>query len=171
MKSVRYDVTAGVDSSAVAALKSLNINQRKMMLQMFLADLFHLVTHRENRNVPVYAFLVADGGPKCRAARETSSSSMGTLSIRGAGNISGSNAPLSELVDYFSKQLNYPLLDHTGLEARYDFTLEWAPDAILGIPGPSLLTALERQLGLKLAERTAPIEFLVIDNDAKLSEN
>ena len=132
MKSVRYDVTARVDSSAVSALQSLNINQRKTMLQMLFADVFHLVTHRENRNVPVYTFLVADGGPKFRVARETSSSSMGTLSIRGAGNISGSDAPLWELVDYFSRELNHPLLDQTGLGGRYDFTLEWAPEATPG---------------------------------------
>ena len=78
---------------------------------------------------------------------------------------------LSELVDYFSRELNHPLLDQTGLGGRYDFTLEWAPEATPGIPGPSLLTALEQQLGLKLAEGTASVEFLVIDNVAKPSEN
>jgi bla regulator protein blaR1 len=171
MKVVRYDVTARVDSSAVAALQSLSMNQRKAMLQVILTDAFHLVSHFENRNVPVYVFLVADDGPKFHVSRTARASSMGTLTIRGAGNISGSDVPISELVGYFSLGLNRPLLDQTGLAGRYDFTLEWTADTAPGTPGSSLLTALEEQLGLKLAESTAPVEFLVIDNVAKPSEN
>jgi uncharacterized protein (TIGR03435 family) len=74
-------------------------------------------------------------------------------------------------VDYFSKQLNRPLLDESGLAGRYDFTLQWTPDSPSGAPGPSLSSALEQQLGLKLDARIAPVEFLVIDNVEKLAEN
>jgi uncharacterized protein (TIGR03435 family) len=171
MKSARYNVTARVDSSAVEQLRNLDLNQRRMMLQALLTDAFQIVAHREDRSARVYGFLVADGGPKLRTSKEAFPPPMGTLLVRGAGNISGSDAPVSELVDYFSKQLNRPLVDQTGLSGRYDFNLEWAPDAVTGIPGPSLLTALEQQLGLKLAEHTASVQFLVIDNVAKPSEN
>jgi bla regulator protein BlaR1 len=171
MKSERYDVTAKVDSSAVEGLRKLNIDQRRLMLQPLLTGIFHLVVHHETRNAPVYAFVVADNGPRLRDAKQGTPSSMGTMTIRGAGNLSGDHVPLSELVDYFAKQFSRPLLDETGLAGRYDFTLQWVPDASSGVPCPSLLTALEQQLGLKLEERSASVEFLVIDNVAKPLEN
>jgi bla regulator protein blaR1 len=171
MKSERYDLTAKVDSSAVGELRKLNIDQRRLMLQPLLRDIFHLAVHRETRNAPVYAFVVADNGSRLHDTKSGTPSSMGTLSIRGAGHLSGDHVPLSELVDYFSKQLNRPLLDESGLAGRYDFTLQWTPDSPSGAPGPSLSSALEQQLGLKLDARIAPVEFLVIDNVEKLSEN
>jgi len=171
MKSERYDVTAKVDSSAVEELRKLNIDQRRLMLQPLLTDVFHLAVHHETRNAPVYAFVVADNGPRLHDTKPGSPSSMGTLFIRGAGHLSGDHVPLSELVDYLAKQLNHPLVDDTGLVGRYDFTLQWTPDSPTGSPGPSLSNALEQQLGLKLEERIARVEFLVIDNLEKVSEN
>jgi uncharacterized protein (TIGR03435 family) len=72
---------------------------------------------------------------------------MGTLFVRGAGHLSGNDVPLSELVDYFARQLDRPLVDETDLAGQYDFTLRWTPDAPSGSPGPSLSSALEQQLG------------------------
>jgi uncharacterized protein (TIGR03435 family) len=168
MKSERCDLTARVDSSAVEELRKLNIDQRRLMLQPLLSDILHLVVHRETRNASVYAFVVADNGHRLHDTKPGSPSPMGTLSIRGAGHLSGDHVPLSELVDYFAKQLNRPLLDETGLAGRYDFTLHWTPDSASGSPGPSLSSALEEQLGLKLEERIAPVEFIVIDSVEKV---
>jgi uncharacterized protein (TIGR03435 family) len=119
----------------------------------------------------VYAFVVADNGPRLHDTEPGSPSSMGTLFIRGGGHLSGDHVPLSELVDYFAKQLDRPLLDETGLAGRYDFTLQWRPDSPSGAPGRSLSNALEQQLGLKLEARIAPVEFLVIDSVEKVSEH
>jgi uncharacterized protein (TIGR03435 family) len=88
------------------------------------------------------------------------------------------------LGDWLVRELSRPVLDKTGLTGTYDFTLEWmadtastpSPDAanavtLPGIPGASLFTALQQQLGLKLEPGKSPIEVLVIDHVEKPSGN
>jgi uncharacterized protein (TIGR03435 family) len=62
-----------------------------------------------------------------------------------------------------------PVIDQTGLKGRYDFTLEWTPDNVP--PGdataPSLFTAVQEQLGLKLESRKAPVEIIIVDSAEK----
>jgi len=66
-------------------------------------------------------------------------------------------------------QLGRQVVDRTGLKGLYDFTLEWTPDRPEGQdnPGPSLFTALQEQLGLKLESVKAPVEVLVVDSVEK----
>lgn len=73
--------------------------------------------------------------------------------------------------------MDRPVLDMTGLKGVFDFTLDWTPDespsakaegAIDAPKSPSLLTALQEQLGLKLQGRKAPIEILVVDHAEKV---
>jgi uncharacterized protein (TIGR03435 family) len=56
--------------------------------------------------------------------------------------------------------------DHTGLKGTYDFTLDWGQDD--SVPGPSLFTAVQEQLGLKLESKTVPLEVLVVDHAEKV---
>jgi uncharacterized protein (TIGR03435 family) len=72
------------------------------------------------------------------------------------------------------------VLDKTGLKGNYDVTLNWAPDdgqptLLNGVPQeetrPSIFTALQEQLGLKLESQKAPVEVLVIDHVERPSEN
>jgi uncharacterized protein (TIGR03435 family) len=67
--------------------------------------------------------------------------------------------------------LDRPVLDRTGLTGVYDFTLEWTPDSTADGAGPSLFTAVEEQLGLKLEVKKAPVEFFAIEQASKPSEN
>jgi len=77
--------------------------------------------------------------------------------------------------------LSYPLLDSvdrtvldkTGLIGKYDFTLRWAPLETSGdaSQAPSIFTAMQEQLGLRLESGKGPIEILVIDHVEKPSEN
>jgi uncharacterized protein (TIGR03435 family) len=93
--------------------------------------------------------------------------------------------------DYLSVRLGRPVLDQTALEGAFAISLEWAPDsteepgsmaidhppgvpdgAAPGTAGPSLSTALQEQLGLKLVGTKGPVETLVIDYaDKILTEN
>jgi len=74
-------------------------------------------------------------------------------------------------------QLGRVVVDKTGLTGEYDFELKWTPDLPAGGPvdaapaGPSLFTALEEQLGLRLQTGRAPLDVLVIDKVEKPSEN
>ena len=79
-----------------------------------------------------------------------------------------------------SALLDRPVVDQTGLDGRWDFTLKWTPDeaqfAAMGAPGapppasdaadaaPPLITAMREQLGLKLEAEKTPVEILVIDH-------
>jgi uncharacterized protein (TIGR03435 family) len=67
--------------------------------------------------------------------------------------------------------LDRPVADETGLKDRYNFTLEWAPEQDPAATGPSLFTALQEQIGLKLEGRKVPVEMVVIDKAEKPGEN
>lgn len=97
--------------------------------------------------------------------------------------LSAKSQPLSELIRLLGNQLRVPIVDHTGLPAKYDFTLEYAPDmAGMGGPppppsgtapasgtaqvdetGPDIMTAMREQLGLKLDSKKLPVDLLIID--------
>jgi uncharacterized protein (TIGR03435 family) len=66
-----------------------------------------------------------------------------------------------------SKEVGRPVVDKTGLTGKYDFTLEYSPSARAGFDEsekPSVFTALEEQLGLKLVPSKESIDVLVIDS-------
>ena len=85
---------------------------------------------------------------------------------------------MTMLASMLSGQLNRPVIDHTNLKGNFDFSVDYTPDQMPQIPagatlppglalpspdGPSLLTALQEQLGLKLENTRGPVDVLVID--------
>ena len=95
---------------------------------------------------------------------------------------------MAQFVLSLSKEIGHPVLDKTGLTGSYDFTLEWTrvqKQQLGGVPlntaepnslslnsnGPSIFTAVQEQLGLRLEPQKSTIVFLVIDHLAKPSEN
>jgi uncharacterized protein (TIGR03435 family) len=75
------------------------------------------------------------------------------------------NKDLPEFAERLSRGIGRPVIDKTGIKGRYWFQLEWAADHDeRGAASPSLLAAIQEQLGLNLQERTAPIEVLVVDH-------
>ncbi len=105
----------------------------------------------------------------------------------GRGQFSAQAAPLSLLADSLSRQLGRVVLDKTGLTGLYDFELKWTPDESQSqmfkgpdgadsapppdASGPTIFTALQEQLGLKLEAQKGPVEVLVIDHVEKPTEN
>jgi uncharacterized protein (TIGR03435 family) len=145
------------------------LEQLMLMLQNLLADRFKLKAHRESREMPVYALVVGKSGSKLR---ESAPGATGGVGMTGVGRITSRAAPLQGLADHLSNaalQIDRPVIDQTGLKGRYDFTLEWTPDNLP--PGdstaPSLFTAVQEQLGLKLESRKAPVEIVVVDSAEK----
>jgi uncharacterized protein (TIGR03435 family) len=136
------------------------------MLQTLLAERFKLVLHRETRQMPVYRLLVARNGPKLQKVSgdgplhvEMFSTPEGKLRVR-----SSNMAQLAGMLA-MTGQLDNLVIDDTGLEGYYEFSLEWTPDILAadGAPGPSLFAALQEQLGLRLQAGKGPVEVLVID--------
>lgn len=174
--STAYDIEAKVDSADVARLKDLTPDQRSQMLRPLLADRFKLTLHWATKDLPVYVLAIAKNGPHLRenTAHQVEGGMMGR------GQIRGTDAPISSLVRSLSHQAELgrrPILDHTGLTGNYDWDLNWTPNDTSGtatIPdssGPSIFTALQEQLGLKLQPQTAPAPVIVIDHVEKPSQN
>jgi uncharacterized protein (TIGR03435 family) len=204
LDSERYDIEAKADKSAADELLKLSFDQRRLeyrrMLQELLADRFRLTLHRESKELPVYALVLAKKGPKLQEAKpgDTYPNGMKDLEGHGHGDImrfgtgilTGQGVPIAFLVRMLSQQqLGRPVLDKTGLTGKYDFTLEWTPeenrapmfkgtrdggqgpDNPPDSSGPSIFTAIQEQLGLKLEAQKGPAEVLVIDHVERPSEN
>lgn len=142
--------------------------QSNLMLRQLLADRFGLIFHRETKALVVYSLVVGKTGPKLKEG--------GTkgpyLSRPAPGKLVGTRASMAALTRALSGSLGRPINDETGLKGQYDFTLTWTPDEIVGdVSGPSLFTALQDQLGLKLESKKAPVETIVIDHIGTPSPN
>ncbi len=173
---------------------------KRLMLQALLADRFRLAAHQTWKEGPAYALVVAKNGPKLAVAKDVvdnpdSQSSnnrppKGTGIGVGRGQISGHATGLTLLANVLSSHVGRPVIDKTGLTGLYDFALHWNPDeSAAPVPsgtvdgaekpdtstqdssGPSIFTAIQEQLGLKLEPIKAPVEVLVIDHIERPSEN
>jgi bla regulator protein blaR1 len=141
------------------------------MLQTLLADRFQLRIHREVKDMPVYALVTAKGGSKLKPPDP---SKMGMRTLAGAEgiHITAWQGSMGKLADQLSVTAERPVLDKTGLPGNYAFTLAFTPVAGAADSDiPSLSTALEEQLGLKLEPQRAPLEVIVIDNVSPPSAN
>ena len=205
MDSEQYDVQAKLEASDIEALAKLpppEANKiRQRMLQALLADRFKLAIHRETRELPVYALVVAKGGIKMHEATAGDTYANGFkgpdgkpgagMMRMGPGELTGQALPVGSLVNMLSQQTGHHVVDKTGLTGKYDFTLKWTPNEgetplFKGPPGgpagaaappaddsngPSLFTAIQEQLGLKLDSQKGPVEVVVIDHAEKPSAN
>jgi len=157
---------------AIAA-DSVGEEQLRLMAEQLLADRFRFRFHRELRSIPVYVLGVAKNGSKLHVAADDGfSRGSGGIGIHGQGWIEGTNVSLAHFVDLLSGRADRPVIDKTGFSDPIDFNLRWAPDSsTTETEWPSLFTALQEQLGLKLEPQNLPIEILVIDHVEKPSPN
>lgn len=130
------------------------------MLRSLLEDRFELKVHQEVRQRSVFVLTVSKGGHKLRGAGGGDS----FLGRRGQGPITGRNASMAGLAATLSTLMGRKVLDETRLTGIYDFNLDFAPPDAVDSPLPSLVTALQEQLGLGLESTTAPVEVLVVDH-------
>jgi uncharacterized protein (TIGR03435 family) len=136
----------------------------KLMLRDLLNKRFALSTHTETKPLPVYSLIVAKDGPKLQRADESGprGSSSGPTLVRGT-------LDTGQLAHMLTPILGRTVIDNTGLHGSYKVDLTWAADDQTS--GPSLFTAIQEQLGLKLEPTKGPVETLVIDHAEKPSEN
>ena len=137
-----------------------------------LANRFNLKVHNESRVLPVYALVVAKGGFKLKQSHAPAANLSGMMMDRGMIHIRGGPIGARFIVG-LSNTTGRIVIDKTGLTGYYDIDLKWTPDEDLaaGVLGPSLLTALEEQLGLKLVSEKAPIDVIVVDHIETPSPN
>ena len=175
--SERYDIAAKVDTSDTDALKKLTFEQRNQMMQPLLADRFKLRSHYETRELPIYTLVVIKSGSKMKETQPDISSGQtkntGQWSF-GNGDFRGSRITMDAWSHLLTQSVERTVVDKTGLKGKYDFTLKWASDdghSQTDTSGPSIFTALQEQLGLKLEAGKGPVQVLVIDHIERPTEN
>jgi uncharacterized protein (TIGR03435 family) len=143
------------------------------MVQALLADRFQLKTHQEIRQLPVYALVVAKGGPNFKPSEINGTTiDSGRVQLH----IAGSDDTISILARELAQTLGRVVLNNTGLSGRYDLRLRWTPDDAAPDPSvpdapPDIFTAIQEQLGLKLESTKGPVPVLVIDSVEMPSTN
>jgi uncharacterized protein (TIGR03435 family) len=147
--------------------------QVRQMMQTLLAERFKLVLHRETRRLPMFSLAIAKSGLKIYPAED----GQGQTS-NGPGRLEATKITMQRLADLLAHSVGLPVTDSTGVKGVFDFTLEWSADEVpkiatmdgkeaAGVTGPSIFTALQEQLGLKLMSEKGPGEILVIDHIEK----
>ena len=195
----RYDIVAKAESDIQLGPVGGPPGPGQLMLQSLLAERFKLATHRETREMPIYALVLArrDGalGPNlkrsdvdCEAAFRArrggppapppAAGERPPCGIRfGPGDLSGGSLPLSQFAQVLGNVVQRVVVDRTGLSGNFDVALTYTPDQLPqgpppagapGLPpidpnGPSIFTAVQEQLGLKLEPTRGPVDVLVID--------
>jgi bla regulator protein BlaR1 len=163
----RYDIVA-------KASGAVPVSQLRVMLQDLLAQRFKVTLHRETKMLPVFELVLAKGGPKLPAPKpDPPSRGNENLPRVQDGSFVFQDTTITEFAEKLSmlRGIERPVVDRTGIEGVFDITLKSAASAILQPDGPSLLTLVQEQLGLKLTAAKAPVEVLVIDHAEKPSEN
>jgi uncharacterized protein (TIGR03435 family) len=142
--------------------------QRQLMLQTVLREEFQLKARLEKREQTVYVMTVArpDGklGPALKARPECLSKPCETSFNGGFGMVRATASTLEGLPWILSTQLSQVVQDESGLSGPFDFELSWRPEnANATDTRPSLFTAVEEQLGIKLTPQRRPVDVLVIE--------
>jgi uncharacterized protein (TIGR03435 family) len=186
--SAKFDITAKCDEATAGTFEKMRVNDQihaeQAMVQTLLADRFRLRMHHETRQLPVYTLVLAHGGSKMRSSTAT------TDELNDADGSPGNWKAKNVTMKAFAHQLaSLPeiggkiVVDTTGLNGSFDFALRWTPDMMDAAPPsydhglksdaapPSLRTALEEQLGLRLETTKAPVDVIVIDSVEQPSPN
>lgn len=152
--TVTYDVNAKAEGE-----QGLTYEQWKPLLQQLLMQRFRLAIHHEMKDSQGYALVVAKGGPKLQAS--TGTAPQGYILPNG---IRATNMLVSSFAVMLASPTGRQVIDKTGIKGNYDIQLDYAPDGTTDSHLPSIFTALQEQLGLRLEAHKVPVEMLVIDH-------
>jgi uncharacterized protein (TIGR03435 family) len=160
METELYDVQAKPEGQI-----KLTREELKPLLQNLLRQRFHLEAHEETAQQKGYALVVAKGGPKVTPT--TSDKTPNWRRNVGPGRLEGLNWSMAFLAMELWKPTGLSVVDRTGLTGAYDVKLLFAPDLATESPLPTVFTAVQETLGLKLEAQKVPVTVLVIDHVEK----
>jgi uncharacterized protein (TIGR03435 family) len=173
---------AGLQTSGIIAPMRPAIGDPRLrkMLQNLLADRFKLLIHRVTKEIPTYTLTVAKGGSKLQHPENVPCTARGDNNIvplksgqKPYCSLEMVSMAISDFTALIRMSLDRPVIDKTGLAGTYEFRLLYSqPNRPSDDPaGPSIFTAVEEQLGLKLESAKGPVEILVIDSVERPTEN
>lgn len=185
MKTDRYVVNAKAEGLGERVDPAVN----REMLRTLLEDRFQLKLHRETKEMPVYALVAGKGEHKMKPS-DTAGGEQRRGFRMGRGQATLQGATMPALAGILAQNLGRPVTDKTGITGAFDIELHWTPEPGQGggpfggappppgaftttsdTSGPSIFTAVQEQLGLKLESEKGPVETLVIDSASKPTEN
>jgi uncharacterized protein (TIGR03435 family) len=178
--------TEHFDIDAVAA-NPITRAESRTMLQALLTDRFGLTIHREMQEKPGYAMVAAKNGPKLQPPIDDPSI-MFSRTPSGDMTLKAPNVSMTDLAGALSSALGKTVVDQTVIEGKFNISLQWTPDYTIeprmnksrepipapppdATPGPSIFTAVQETLGLKLESKKVPVEVIVIDRATRPTEN
>jgi uncharacterized protein (TIGR03435 family) len=148
-------------------------NELRTMLQALLAERFKLTLHRETKELPAFVLVVAKGGIKFQESKEEGEPA--AEPDKNHLTVSLKKVPASQFIEMLSSVLHAPVINNTGLEGRYDATInigkyiaDVTPKDGPFDPIPMIMTGLQEELGLKLESKKMPLDLLIIDHAEKV---
>jgi len=193
--SILYDILAKAEDGATQGMSIDQILQyTRLMMRSLLIERFHVAVHFETREAPIYALVIArkDGklGPGLKQPKEGGCEEWdlyrpfvlpekgkfpelmcGQGVIVWNGTARAAQVELKQLAGTLSTVVGSPVVDETGLKQKFDIDMQWSNRLVSSDNRPSVFTAIEEQLGLKLESRKGPVNILVIDRADPASEN
>jgi uncharacterized protein (TIGR03435 family) len=171
----RWDVSA-------TAGREVTDDERRKMLQALLTERFKMTIRREMKDLPVYALVVGKNGSKLEPNTEGKPERIMLEARSGLVTMIGQDVTTRRIADVLYGQVGRIVIDRTEMGGKFDYKLVWVPDATnmpsingtkmeASTEGPSIFTAVQEQLGLKLESTKGPVEILVIDRAEKAVAN
>jgi uncharacterized protein (TIGR03435 family) len=177
LDGARFNIEAKISEPDHEALKKLTPEQQRKLLLPLLTERFQLKVHTETKILPVYELVLIPGGPKFKPSADQTKTGGGSMSVHGSrtrADLIATDIPMTSLAKTLAGAVHRTIIDKTGLKGNFDLTLQWSndenPDSGAE-QAPSIFTAVQEQLGVKLQPAKGPVETLIVDHAAMPSDN
>jgi len=163
-ENVRFDIAAKYPPDTKE-------EDRALMLRTLLEDRFKLAVHHDSKELQGFALVVAKSGFKLKPVESAGGSSTKDYGGR-VRTLTVKHASIPSIADLLARLLSETVVDRTGIEGVYDFEFKWTADDMdsstsstsNGDPAPSLFTAVQETLGLRLQPQKVPVDIIVVDH-------
>jgi uncharacterized protein (TIGR03435 family) len=181
----RFDIVAKLEGDP-PSIVTAGPDPMRLAMQTLLADRFGLRVRRETRDLDIYALTMARPGGQPGRGLKSSPDDCAVMAARakasppppgangeppficgqqfGRGRIRFGGYPLSLFANGLSQSVGRAVVDRTGLTGNWAFELTYADEPAPNSDAPSLFTAIQEELGLKLEPAKGPVDVLVVDN-------
>jgi uncharacterized protein (TIGR03435 family) len=161
----KYDMVGKVADEFAGLSAAEQFRRMPPMVQSLLEDRFKLRLHRETRQMPIYALVVTRPGVIRPSTVDCRKEPDKCRLESAGGHYSAIGLTMNNFLIFLSSTVERVVIDRTGLQGAYDVDFEWSSEA--GSDKPSIFTAVQEQLGLKLESTRGPVDVLVIDHIEK----
>lgn len=180
-ESASFDIEAKEDPADVVAMEKATPAEHREhslgLMRSLLVERFHLAIHHETKTLATYSLIVAKGGVKFKESDPNDPHS-GHTGIQNQ-KMTATGITMDDLSSTLSHQLEREVINKTELKGKFDINLIWsredAPVESKDTTGvdsaPSMFTAVQEQLGLKLESTKSPVDTIVVDHVEQPSEN